>query len=206
MNTTRRGLTVAITACAVALSATDAQAGSHLWRFNEIFSNADGTIQFIELHECCGSNAEVNLAGKWVLSDATGHQFFFPENLTPPTANKHLLLATAGFAALPGAPTPDYIIIDSFLTLGADTLRYWSYSAATMPYADGDLPSDGTMSLAVDGTVAVNSPTNYAGQTGSVNAGPMPIPTVSQWGFVTLALAVLAAGTIVFVRRSRVGC
>ncbi len=204
MKITQHRLKASMVACAVALLAADVQAGSHLWRFNEIFSNADGTIQFIELKECCGSSMEVGLAGKWVLSDATGNQFFFPSNLIPPTANKHLLLATAGFAALPGAPTPDHIIVDGFLTLGADTLRYWSYSAATMPYADGDLPSDGIMSLALDGSVAVNSPTNYAGQTGSVNAGPLPIPTVSQWGLVALALAVLTAGTIVFVRQSRV--
>lgn len=113
MNRTRHGWMAAVAACAVAWMAADAQAGSHLWRFNEIFSNTDGTIQFIELHECCGSNAEVNLSGKWVLSDATGNQFFFPENLIPPTA-KHLLLATAGFAALPGAPTPDYLPIGRY--------------------------------------------------------------------------------------------
>ena len=101
---------------AFAAGPTSALAGSHLWRFHEIFSSANGTIQFIEMHECCGSEFEVNILSKWVESDTTGKQFVFPTSLDPPTNDKFLLLGTAGFAALPGAPEPDYIIPDNFFS------------------------------------------------------------------------------------------
>lgn len=185
----------------VCLTANVATAGSHLWRFNEAFSNPDGTIQFVELKESMGADTEIYLSGKYVESDATGKQYVFPADLVPPTGNKYLLLATAGFAALPGAPTPDYIVPDGFFSVGADTLRYWLYSAATMTWANGQLPTDGVSSLAPDGSVDVNSPTNYAGETGSV-AVAAPIPAASAWGIVAMALVVVAAATVLLKWRS----
>ena len=80
-------------------------AGSHSWDIVEIFSNADGSIQFIEMMETNGLANEINLAGLQITSEATGNIFTFPKNLIPPTDGKHLLLSTADFAALPGAPT-----------------------------------------------------------------------------------------------------
>ncbi|MEM7263728.1 MAG: hypothetical protein AAF488_17200 [Planctomycetota bacterium] len=148
-----------------------ASAGSHLWQVNEAFSNADGTVQFIELRECCGSPGETGLATKWVASAASGMQFNFPGNLSGSTANQHLLLATAAFAALPGAPTPDYIIPENFIGLEEDVLTYWMYGAATMTILPGDLPLDGVNSYFRDGTTGTNSPTNFAGATGSVVVG-----------------------------------
>jgi len=147
-------------------------AGSHLWRFNEVFTNADGTVQFVELKECCGADSEIFLAAKWVESGATGKRYTFPADLTGDTSNKYLLLGTSGFAALPGAPTPDYIMPDNFLGFNGDTLEYWFYPDAIMIYGIGALPSDGVTSLRIDGTTGVNSPTNFAGASGSVIAGP----------------------------------
>src|SRR5262245_35768784 len=104
-----RSLTIA--SLAMIALATPARAASHLWIFSEIFSNASGTIQFIEMEECCGADNETFLAQKWVKSVGTNKQFTFPANLpcTNCTAHKHLLLATQSFADLPGAPAPDYI-------------------------------------------------------------------------------------------------
>jgi hypothetical protein len=184
------------------LNAGEVMAGSHLWRFNEIFSNLDGTIQFIELKECCGAAGETALAGKWIASDASGAQYVIPENLVGPTSNKHLLFATAGFAQLEGAPKPDFIIPDKFLTHAADTLRYYLYTEAIMTYAAGQLPSDGILSLSVDLTQAVNSPTNYNDETGSIDvSGGGSVPAVSDWGIMTMVLLVVVAGTVLFQRR-----
>jgi hypothetical protein len=173
--TTRR-VVIATAALAAAWGGVrPVHAASHLWYFNEIFSNPDRTIQFIELKECCGATAERGLSGKWIKSDANAVQFNFPGNLSGNTANRHLLLATAGFAALPGAPTPDYIIPSGFFPLNtANTLRYWLYSdpGSTMSYASGAVPTDGVTSLSWGGATGVNSPTNYSGATGSVNAAP----------------------------------
>jgi len=185
---------------AVVCAANVASAGSHLWRFNEVFTNADGTIQFVELKESMGAPSETFLLSKWVRSESTGKELVFPENLIGPTSNKHLLLATAGFAALPGAPTPDYILPDGFFAPDTDFLTYWTYSEAIMYWTAGQLPTDGVNSLNIDGTTGPNSPTNYAGVTGSVAVG-VPVPAASSWGLVVLAVAILSLATTVLQRR-----
>lgn len=181
MSRNRKGvLTVGMAAlfCAVCSSAW---AGSHLWRINEIYSNADGTVQFIELKEALGACCEWALAGKPIVSVATGHIFTFPTNVSGSTANKHLLIATPAFAALPGAPTPDYLFSQvPFFAINGDTIDW----APALNYDDftfgaGVLPTDGVNSIRITNyttdtfTVGTNSPTNYTGGTGSVNAGCM---------------------------------
>ncbi|NOT01370.1 MAG: hypothetical protein HOP29_12160 [Phycisphaerales bacterium] len=159
-----------------------ARAGSHSWRISEVFSNADGTVQFIELKECCGNGAENFVAGKTVTSQATGSTFTFPGNLVGSTAGKRILLATTAFAALSGAPTPDYTIAANFIGLNGDTLNYAPanmYDCFT--YGMGALPTNGISSINITGTASscpdafttgVNSPTNYVtGIPGSVIAG-----------------------------------
>lgn len=157
-------------------TAPSVQAGSHLWRFNEIFTNADGSIQFIELKECCGAPNETYIVEKWVRSDATGMQYEFPNSLECQdcTANKYLLLATQSFADLPGAPKPDFIIPPHFFSKDGDTLDYWFYAKAQWTFGGGLVPTDGTHSFNSDGTTGVNSPTNFAGDTGSVVVGCPP--------------------------------
>lgn len=177
-----------------------ARGASHLWRVNEVFSNASGTIQFIELHECCGAMAENFIGGHNMFCDVTGGNFVFPGHLAGDTANRYLLLATTTFAALPGAPTPDYIIPANFFAINGDTIRYsTSANYDFFTFGAGQLPTGGVQSVQLTNytpdqfVVGVNSPTNYAGQTASVNAAP--VPTVSQWGLVVMALLVMAAGT-----------
>src|SRR2546427_5652530 len=125
-------------------SSVPALSGVHLWRLTETFSNTDGTIQFIEMTTCCGSvGGEIFVSGQSLSSNS--HSFTFPPNLTMATANKHLLLATSGFAALPGAPAPDYIIADNFFSTGGDTIPFAVFD--TMIFPAGVHPTDGTKSL-----------------------------------------------------------
>lgn len=155
-----------------------ARAGSHLWKINEVFSNADGTIQFLELKECCGATLEIFLNGLQVTSLATGKVFQFGANLPMvSTANRHLLLGTVAFAAMPGAPTPDYIIPANFIGTGSDTLRYAPVqNYDTFTFGAGAMPTNGTMSIHMTDynshtfTTAANSPTNFAGESGSITA------------------------------------
>jgi len=190
-------ISAVVAACAMASSAW---AGSHLWVINEVFSNDDGTIQFIEMRESGGSSIETALLGKWVRSDTTGLQYTFPANLVAPTTNKYLLLATAGFAALPGAPTPDYIMPDGLFDIHTDTVRYWAYVGPEMGWTPGMVPTDGVMSLNRDGSTGINSPTNYAGDTGSVEVVG-PVPATSTWGMLVLALG-LGIGATMLVGRN----
>jgi hypothetical protein len=182
-------------------------AGSHLWRIREVFSNADGSVQFIELYECCGAANEIFLQGKWVRSTATGSQFNFPANLPPnSTANEYLLLATAAFAALPGAPAPDYIIPAGFINVNDDRLTYWMYPEATFDFAPGALPTDGVHSLVCQAngsalcfaySAAVNTPTNFAGQTGSVTVlcNPADLDNSGAVDVTDMVTLILAWGT-----------
>ncbi len=161
-----------LTSAAVLALASSAFAGSHLWQFSEAFSSPDGQIQFIELHLPTSANSEILLAGKKVTSLATGKFVTFPANLTPPTGLKYILLATSAFAALPGAPTPDLIIPPNFFGTNGDTLKYHVYD--TWVIGATALPLDCVSSLNRDGTTSANTPKNYAGVQGTVNACPAP--------------------------------
>ena len=162
-------------------SAQPGYAKNHLWRFTEFFSNADGTIQFIEMQECCGSNAEVKMASTSIESDSAS--FAFPNDLPGPTAFHWILIATQDFAALPGAPSPDYIMPDAFFDPAGDTLRYRGMTDLVV-LTPGSLPVDGVNALdrnltTGDLTVAINSPINFAGESGSVGL-PVAVPMVGR--------------------------
>ena len=152
-------------------------AGAHTWDVFEIFSNADGTIQFVELREMNGTDGETGVGGGTLTSNA--NVFDIPNNVASPTGFRHILFGTAGFAALfatlPGAPAPDFIIPDQFFSVNGDTLRYTPYDMIS--FGAGQLPTDGSLSLNRSGLTLVtgtNSPENYAGQTGAIDASPPP--------------------------------
>src|SRR5215469_6380266 len=176
----------------------------HLWKIDQVFSSADGKVQFIELHD--PANGENHTAGHFISSNE--NKFTFPTDLsTDATANMHFLIGTQSYAALPGAVMPDYIIPDNFFNPAGDSFDYadvdsFSFTAAQMP-------TDGVNSLMRDfNTFALstgpNSETNLEGQTGSVNlsnttkptidaiANPAPIPVNS--GQQTVDLAGISAG------------
>ena len=159
-------------------------AASHQWRFSEVFSNADGSVQFIEMQECCGFSAEHQLTGKWIHTVNGNPRYNFPSNTNGATDRQYLLFGTQAFANLPNAPTPDYIIPANFLLTGGDVLEYWMYGDATWGY--GAMPTDGILALLRDGTTATNSPTNFAGESGSVDA-TVPVDA-STWGKIKALL------------------
>lgn len=144
-------------------------AGAHTWDVQELFSNADGTIQFIELLEANGGIAEGGVGGAGVSSVATGKASDGCPNVTGNTANKRYLVATPAFAALPGAPTPNCTLtgvdVTNFFSIVADTVRYGSVPYDTTSFSAGQLPTDGVRSLNKVGPTGRATPTNYAGQT-----------------------------------------
>ena len=98
---------VALAAISLVLISNSAQAAFHLWSFSEFFSNADGSVQFIEM-VAAGSGETV--ANGAQIRTTSGNTFSFPGNLTGNTLNKRLLIATSGFASIPGAVTPDFTL------------------------------------------------------------------------------------------------
>jgi hypothetical protein len=158
-----------------AFASTSATAFFHLWRFGEFFSNADGSVQFIELRVT--SNGENFSQGAQIRSMSTGKTFTFPSNLSSNlTANRNLLIATTGFDALPGGVTPDFTLPSAnFFNPAGDTMTLFAGSVIdTRTFAS--VPTDGVMSRVYpSNTVAINSPRNFAGTSGSVNlAAPSP--------------------------------
>jgi len=139
-------------------------ASFHLWQIDEVYSDATGTVQFIEL--TVTSDGESFLSGHTLTS--TGHTFTFPGNVSAKTANHHLLLATPGYIALAGMPAADFNLgVNNFFATNGDTLNYAGVN--TLTFMAGQLPLDGTNSLnrifnpptANTFTVAPMSPTNF---------------------------------------------
>lgn len=162
------------------LGTTGAFGGAHTWDVNELFSNADGTIQFVELREANGGNAESGVNTQRVRSTAfPTHTITLLHAIDPATANDFLLGGTAAFAALPGAPALDFMIPNGFLsTTGADLIHYGPGTTATtydeLAYSAGQLPLDGITAFRDGGTTGPNSPTNNAGTVGGVDASAAP--------------------------------
>src|SRR6186997_348513 len=101
-------------------------ASFHDFRIEQIYSNADGTVQFVVMHEAFGANGEGFWAGQTLTSAAASgnKSFMFPSNLpSQTTAGRRVLIATQGFAAL-GLVTPDYIIPNGFLPLTNGVVNY----------------------------------------------------------------------------------
>jgi hypothetical protein len=150
----------------------------HTFQIEEVFSNADGTIQYVVLHEVLGMNGENLLAGHTFTSTSGGttNTFVFPSDLPggfcgysgctqSPTAFARVLIATQGFAAL-GLVKADYVVPNGFLPLANGTINYAGVDQVTYM----TLPTDGTTALIRSGMTQANVATNFAGQSGSVSA------------------------------------
>ncbi|MGI9457498.1 MAG: hypothetical protein ACR2NU_13120 [Aeoliella sp.] len=148
----------------IALFALPAQATFHLWEIQEVYSNSDGSVQFIELFT--NFNSQQFVGGQSITTATDGNTFTFPNQNSPsPTSLHHLLFATPGFASLPGGVTPNYTIPVNFFDPGGDTINF--VGADFVIFASA--PTDNINSLNFPGgTVATNSPTNYAGDEGSL--------------------------------------
>ena len=170
---------------------TQANALFHLWQISEIYSNADGTVQFIELSTTFGSQQFVGGHVIAVTQGATTHSFTLPSDLPSDSTNKTFLIGTQGFASL-NLVTPDYVVADNFLFLGSGTID-WA-GADVVSYAS--LPADGSLSIDRSGVTHTNSPRNFAGATGTIV--PPPPPTVPGAPAIGSAVAGSAQAIISF--------
>lgn len=168
------------------------QAAFHLWDIAEVYSNHDGSVQFIEFFT---GNANQQVVGsKTVVATSTVggidtvKTFTFPSNLSlvapnpSTTANKRMLIATTGFGSLVGGVSPDYALTYSpgggpFFNPNADTIKIEFVGAdAALTFAGTLLPKNGLNALrdqTPNGTPSLiseaNTPTNFRSQAGSVN-------------------------------------
>lgn len=174
----------------------------HTYDIEEVYSNVDGTVQFIELFETEGLDEQFQFMGKHVTTNA--NDFEYPSNLSgSTTANTHVLLATASFASLPGSVTPDFIIPENFFAIIGDTIALRETSSGPsfdeISYAGGELPIDGVNSLNEDGSTGVNSPTNFNGEVGSIDLSS-GIPASSTWGMIVALMMFVSTGSLIYRR------
>lgn len=187
----------------LSLTASVATAGIHTWALKEVFSNASGTIQYVELIEtqAAGSGAELGIANSTVTS-ASKSQSWTGVTVPAPTGQKSFLIATAAFAALPGAPTPDVVLSAGnvpFFNPAGDTI---SFAGGISSWTFGAVPTNGTSSLDRATGVGTNTPRNRNGATGTVNANPpAPVPSASFWMAVGLVSALAGMGAWALRRR-----
>ncbi len=146
----------------MAVAATAASANFHTFVIEQVYSNADGTMQYVLLHESQGTNGESLWSGRAFTSTRAGvtKSFTFPVDLPgAATANKRVLIGTQGLAAL-GFIVPDYVIPSGFLATDGATLNY--AGADTITYAS--LPTDGIGAINHAGATIPNVATNFAGK------------------------------------------
>lgn len=151
------------------------RAAFHLWNIREVYTDASGTLQYIEFFTSASSQQFV--AGQSISVTPTGggapHVFTIPSNLPGDTTSHAFLIGTAAADAA-GAPTPDYIIPTNFLFSGGGTISFWGANSG--PYTA--LPTDGVMSRTWGDGNANNTPQNFAGQIGFVVPPSVP-PSIS---------------------------
>ena len=166
---------ITVFAALTASALTQAQTGFHLYDIQEIYSNSDGSVQFVELFTASNNQQNLNGHELWLRNNvnAVVGEYIFPSNGPAPTSNTVLLLGTSNLATLYGV-TPDFVIPANFLE--ADLGNYLDFDGQDLLDIDS-LPLDGTQSL--DGLIGntdrtaftINSnatPTNFSGQTATI--------------------------------------
>jgi len=158
---------------ALLATALPARASFHLYDIQEVFTNADGSVQFIELFTTSGFQQFL-----------TGHSITFQlngSNQTPlvlsdlpgDTTNKTFLVGTANLATLYGV-TPDFVIPANFLAQGSN--NFINFAEGTDRVNLSLLPVNGASSLnglindggQTSASTSINllaTPTNFAGAT-----------------------------------------
>lgn len=172
----RRLLAPAVVAIAALGWSMSARATFHLWEIGEVYSNADGTVQYVELFTTFSSQNQVGSQEIVATWNGGSNTFTFPGDLpTGSTADKRLLVATPGFSSLEGAVSADFTFPAApFFDPAGGTLTINFVGADTVTFSSASLPTDGTNALyftaAGTQSTGTNSPTNFAGANGSLVA------------------------------------
>ncbi len=93
MNRFQARLAACVGTCLMFVSLPLAQAAFHLWKIDEVYSNASGSVQFIEMDASINGGQQFT-TGQSLSSGA--HTFTFSGPMPGDTANHHYLFATPG--------------------------------------------------------------------------------------------------------------
>ena len=160
----------------LAALAVPAQASFHLWKITEVYSNTDGSVQFVEM---VNASSGENFVGGHVLQSRNPNNsmrttFTVPSNLpSAETAGKSLLFATAGFAVVAGV-TPDFTLPAAFMNPLGGSVDWAGVDSITF----GAFPADTSHAIQRDGTTAAATPTNLIGWVGALANGVALVSSV----------------------------
>jgi len=159
------------------------------FQIDQVYSNADGSVQFIVLHETAGLSGQDQFAGSTltVTQGTRARTFTFPGNLpSANTANHYVLIATQGYVAAATKnieftlSPPDFVIPDRFLPADGATINFAGSDQMTYK----ELPRDGFSSVYRSGNaVRDNSARDFGG--GAIGLPVIPVTAVE---FVNAAL------------------
>ena len=160
------------------LATSGAFATFHAFRIEQIYSNADGTVQFVVMREAFSTNGE-HFWMNQVLTSSDGmatKSFTFPSNLpSASTAGRRVLIATPDFAAL-GLVTPDFTIPRGFLPMANGSVNFAGIDR--LDYVSLSVGSGNAINSS--GVAVPNVATNFAGLSASVPGSPL-VPAVGLW-------------------------
>jgi len=147
-----------------ALLASGVALAADAWRVSEIFSNSDGSVQYIRL--TTSVNNQQNLAGQRLTafdaSGRVGQTFTFPSNLSASqTAFRSVLIGTEAFSALTQLSV-DYRLPAGFLFTAGGSVRFGSID--TLSYRADQLPVNGAQAMSAGKTALTARPVNFLGQ------------------------------------------
>lgn len=175
----------ALLGAALAATTVAAHAADPSFAVVQVFSNADGTVQYVQLRESAGQNGQQGFAGKTLTVTRNGRTktFTFPSDLPGPnTANRSVLVATPGYLAVPAryaeykAVVPDYVAFDQLLPAEGGTIQF----ASGAPWTFEALPRDGFSAVYRTGTsIRDNAVQNFGGA--SVSLPVVPVTAVEYY-------------------------
>jgi hypothetical protein len=169
----------------VTICSQQAEASFHEWKIDQVYSNASGSVQYVDFLLTNPTDNEQFLSFAQFASNS--HTMGFTNLPSQPVNGQHFLIATPGFASIAGV-TPDYTFpATPFFNRSGDTLNY-AFGVDTLTFTA--LPG-GNSAVGHSGVVLAK-PTNFAGVVGNV---PEPATGV--------LLLVGAACLWAFIRRSR---
>ena len=144
------GLPYVLAALVGFLASAPCSAATVPWRICEVYSNADGSSQFIQL---CGGSDELPYSPESSLynalltaSDGSSTQrFLIPKNVTGYYDSHRVLVATQGFANL-NLIKPDFVMPNGFLPIPNGSISLANYDSVSYV----GLPTDGFHAIDTD--------------------------------------------------------
>ncbi len=183
-----------------------AMASFHTFLIHQVFSNTDGSVQYVVLKEASGANGQNFLGGHALQSTSAGvtKSFSFPGNLpSSATANKFVLVGTQEFANL-NVVTPDYIMPANFVPVSGGSIAFAGIDSVTFDAMPIN-PNGEAFAIDRNGTPMANAPTNFAGKTGSVPFTPPAVVPFSATLTATGPLTQLTLSGTVGVDTADIG-